>query len=266
VKDEDIEGTRDEGSNDEDEKREAMLTSHESRYEKVDMMRERGSMIQVQVEQLLKGGGYKSTAAEHDLHHGAQADGIIHGDEHGMTGLLGDNAVKRANEDVLKTDDQTGNEDMLEEAYQRKNGASEEEDQKDSEEDNENDDEDEKQLNTQCSDMHNQLGMAQGHGALDNKTMECVDMIIKRNGFESTKEMKDEEYEADVKVHQGRELNMYEKPETRDGMLKTNLKGKYDGNVNVNNVMDGNNAAAPIEDLNLYDDNYYQYSTSEGWF
>jgi hypothetical protein len=34
-------------------------------------------------------------------------------------------------------------------------------------------------------------------------------------------------------------------------MLKTNHKGKYDENVNVNNVMDVNNAAAPIEDLKL---------------
>ena len=42
------------------------------------------------------------------------------------------------------------------------------------------------------------------------------------------------EYEAGIKVHRGRELNMYEKPETRDGMLKTNPKGKYDENVNVN--------------------------------
>jgi hypothetical protein len=72
------------------------------------------------------------------------------------------------------------------------------------------------------------------------------------------------EYEAGVKVHRGRELNMYEKPEMRDGMLKTNPKGKYD--ENVNNVMDKNNVAAPIEDLKLYNGNYYQYSTSEGRF
>jgi hypothetical protein len=59
---------------------------------------------------------------------------------------------------------------------------------------------------------------------------------------------------------------MYEKPGPRDGMLKTNSKGKYNENVNVDTVMDRNNAAAPIEDLKLYNGNYYQYSTSEGRF
>jgi hypothetical protein len=57
------------------------------------------------------------------------------------------------------------------------------------------------------------------------------------------------EYEAGVKVHRGREFNTCEKPETRDGMFKINPKGKSDENVNVNNVMDKNNVAAPIEDL-----------------
>jgi hypothetical protein len=57
------------------------------------------------------------------------------------------------------------------------------------------------------------------------------------------------EYETGVKAHRGRELNVYEKPETREVMLKTNPKGKYD--ENVNDVMDENNAAAPIEDLKL---------------
>jgi hypothetical protein len=65
------------------------------------------------------------------------------------------------------------------------------------------------------------------------------------------------EYEAGVKVHRGRELNMYEKPETRDGMLKTNPKGKFNENMNLNNVMDKNNATAPIEDLKLYNGYYY---------
>jgi hypothetical protein len=60
------------------------------------------------------------------------------------------------------------------------------------------------------------------------------------------------EYEAGVKVHRGRELNMNEKPELRDGMLETNPKVKDYDNVNVNNMMD----------LQLYNDNYYQYSTS----
>jgi hypothetical protein len=62
-------------------------------------------------------------------------------------------------------------------------------------------------------------------------------------------------YEDGIKVHRGRELDMYEKPETRDGMLKTNPKGQYD--VNVNNVMGISNAAATIEDLKLYHDYYY---------
>jgi hypothetical protein len=39
------------------------------------------------------------------------------------------------------------------------------------------------------------------------------------------------------------------KPETRDGTLKINHKGKSDGNMNVNTVMNKNNADAPIEDL-----------------
>jgi hypothetical protein len=40
------------------------------------------------------------------------------------------------------------------------------------------------------------------------------------------------EYKAGVKVHQGKKLNRYEKPETREVMLKTNPEGKYD-EVNV---------------------------------
>jgi hypothetical protein len=71
------------------------------------------------------------------------------------------------------------------------------------------------------------------------------------------------EYEAGIKVHRGREIKMSEEPEIRDGMFKTNPKGKHDENVNVTNVMDENNAAAPIEDLQLYTDSYYQYSTSK---
>jgi hypothetical protein len=46
------------------------------------------------------------------------------------------------------------------------------------------------------------------------------------------------EYEAGVKVHRDSNLNMDEKPGPRDGMLKTNPKGKYDENVNVDNVME----------------------------
>ena len=93
---------------------------------------------------------------------------------------------------------------MLEKAYQRNNGASEEEDQ----EDRENDDENEKLIKS------------------NNKS--------KRDEFEVTEELKDgnKELEAGVKAHQGRQPNMYEKPETRDVMIKTNPDDKHD-EVNV---------------------------------
>jgi hypothetical protein len=45
------------------------------------------------------------------------------------------------------------------------------------------------------------------------------------------------EYEAGIKDYQGRKLIMHEKLETRNGMLKTNPKVKYDKNMNVNNAM-----------------------------
>jgi hypothetical protein len=193
MKDENTEGNRDEGSNDEDDKMEAMLTNPDSKHmevdnkhREVDVVEEKGNMIQVQVEQFLNGMRHKSTAAEHDIQCGTQASIVIHGNDHGMTRLLDDNAVKKVDEDDAKTYDQTENEDMLKEAYQRKND--------DREEDDENDDE--KQLNTQWVDMQNQLGVAQEHGALDNKTTESVDMIIKRDGFEDTKEVKDEDVEG----------------------------------------------------------------------
>jgi hypothetical protein len=54
-------------------------------------------------------------------------------------------------------------------------------------------------------------------------------------------------------------LNMHEKPEMRDEMLETNPKGKPD----ENNVMDENNAVTSIKNLQLYNDSYYQYSTSK---
>jgi hypothetical protein len=63
--------------------------------------------------------------------------------------------------------------------------------------------------------------------------------------------MLNKEYKAGVKVHRGREFSMHEKPETRDGMFKANPKGNSNENLNMNNVMDKNNAAAPIEDPNL---------------
>ena len=36
------------------------------------------------------------------------------------------------------------------------------------------------------------------------------------------------EYEASIKVHQGREPNMYRKPEMGEIMIKTNPSGKHD--------------------------------------
>jgi hypothetical protein len=36
------------------------------------------------------------------------------------------------------------------------------------------------------------------------------------------------EYGASIKVHQGRELNMYKKPEMREMMINTNPNGKHD--------------------------------------
>jgi hypothetical protein len=44
-------------------------------------------------------------------------------------------------------------------------------------------------------------------------------------------------------------------------MLKTNHKGKHNENEDVINMMDENNAAAPVEELQLY---YYPYSTRKG--
>jgi hypothetical protein len=45
------------------------------------------------------------------------------------------------------------------------------------------------------------------------------------------------EYEADIKVHQGRELNIYEKPETRDVMNDITgavmLNTEYEAGVKV---------------------------------
>jgi hypothetical protein len=58
--------------------------------------------------------------------------------------------------------------------------------------------------------------------------------------------MLDMEYEAGARVHQGRELNMNEKPELREGMLETNLKGKHD-----DNIMNENGVAAPTEERQL---------------
>jgi hypothetical protein len=88
--------------------------------------------------------------------------------------------------------------------------------------------------------------------------------------------MLNKEYEADIKIQQGRELDMHEKPETRNVMnditdvVMRNTKYEadvidavmHDENEDVTNVMDENNTAAPIEDLQLY---YYQYISSKGW-
>ena len=54
------------------------MTIPDNRYGEVDVVRERVSTVQV--EELLKGVGHRFTAAEHDLHHGAQTNSAIHGD------------------------------------------------------------------------------------------------------------------------------------------------------------------------------------------
>jgi hypothetical protein len=54
---------------------------------------------------------------------------------------------------------------------------------------------------------------------------------------------------------------MWEKSETRDGTLKTIVKGKSGKNENVSNVMNKSNTAVSITELKLY---YYQYSTRIG--
>ena len=89
---EDIEEVKDEDNtedvtgydeDEEDEKREAMLTyidSKSSKYNKVSVF--------------LKGVGLKTNAVKHELHRGARTDIITHGDGHGMIGLNGGNAVK----------------------------------------------------------------------------------------------------------------------------------------------------------------------------
>jgi hypothetical protein len=55
---------------------------------------------------------------------------------------------------------------------------------------------------------------------------------------------------------------MWEKIKTRDGMLKTIVKGKSGKNENVSNVMNKSNMAVAITELKLY---YYQYCISIGW-
>jgi hypothetical protein len=82
----DEDNTEDVTGNDEDEedeKREAMLTyidSKSSKYNKVNVF--------------LKGVGLKTNAVKHELHHGARADIIVHGDGHDMAELFGGNAGK----------------------------------------------------------------------------------------------------------------------------------------------------------------------------
>jgi hypothetical protein len=53
-----------------------------------------------------------------------------------------------------------------------------------------------------------------------------VGVVMKKEIMDAV--MLNTEYEAGVKVHQGRKLNRYEKPETMEVMLKTNPEGKYD--------------------------------------
>jgi hypothetical protein len=156
IKDEGTEGTRDEGSNDEDEKRGEML---KEAYQ-----------------------GKNDASKEEDQEDGEEDDENDEDDD-------GESIEERDSEWV--SDDEIKNSSEEEAGFK---DTSENADEK-PEEDDENDDKKGKQPNTQWVDMHNQLGVAQGHDALDNKTTECVDMIIKKEGFESTKEMKDEELE-----------------------------------------------------------------------
>jgi hypothetical protein len=110
------------------------------------------------------------------------------------------------------------------------------------------------------------------------------------------------EYEDDIQVHQGGEINIFKEAKTR--MLKTNKTNPKHKNVNVNvdiinavkfnkeykadiqvhrdreinmfkeaktrmlktNPKGRNNAAIPIKTRLLYNGNYHQYSTSMSWF
>jgi hypothetical protein len=190
------------------------------------------------VEELLKAAGRRLTAAEHDIHPGAQTDSAIHGDEHGMIKHFGDNAVEEVEEEGSKAHDQTDKEDRLQEAHQRKHDASEKEDQQNVEEGVENDG-DKKRLNTQWMNMHNLLGVAQGHNTLTNNTMEGGDMFTKRREFEDTEEVTDEdikgtEEEGSKDEDNTEDVTGYdrdEEDEKREAML-TNIDSKYN-KVNV---------------------------------
>jgi hypothetical protein len=59
------------------------------------------------------------------------------------------------------------------------------------------------------------------------------------------------EYEAGIKVHRGREFNMYEKPEARDGMLRTNPEGKHDEANEVRKR--GNMRQEQLDQFNMYE-------------
>ena len=73
------------------EKREVMVkTNPDGKYNEVDVVKEKGNLRQVRVEQFLKVLGYKSIAAEHDLHRGAREDKwdediVMYGDDRDMT-------------------------------------------------------------------------------------------------------------------------------------------------------------------------------------
>jgi hypothetical protein len=83
-----------------------MLTNPDNKHREVDSKHREVDVV----EQFLKGVGHNSTAAGHDLHHGTQTDIVIYDNDHGMTRLLGDNAVREFDEDGAKTYDQTDNE------------------------------------------------------------------------------------------------------------------------------------------------------------
>ena len=68
------------------------------------------------------------------------------------------------------------------------------------------------------------------------KHNEVAEVMKKNNSREIIDAvMLNTEYEADIQVHRGREINMSEDPETRDGMLNPNPKGKHDKNVKFQN-------------------------------
>jgi hypothetical protein len=66
-------------------------------------------------------------------------------------------------------------------------------------------------------------GKGKGHGKpeMEAVMVDIIDVVMFNTEYEADiidAAMLNTEYEAEIKVHQGREFNMYEKPETRDVM------------------------------------------------